>query len=209
MIVSVALSALPLPEEIVDSFEAAYGGFDGSNLAVELLAVVLVGPIVEEIIFRGIAMTRLGPTFGPAAALILSALLFGLAHGTPIAVGYAFLLGLLLAGIFLRYRSILPCMVFHVFFNLASYWLSRLDGGALAAVFGVSVVLAAALTVSSLVLYPRFDDVVCDVSGLIRVKDPEKQAVIDDVRRLRTKSDASAAEIEALRARWKDAGKKK
>jgi len=65
------------------------------------------------------------------------------------------------------------------------------------------------LIVSALVRYPRFDDVVCDAAGRIRVKDPERQAVIDDVRRLRTKSEASAEEMEALRERWNAAGKRK
>ena len=209
VVISVALSVLPLPEEALESFETLYSGLDGSHLAIELFAVVLIGPLVEEIIFRGIAMTRFCPTFGDAAAVFLSALLFGLVHGTPIAVGYSFLVGLLLALIYLRYRSILPCIVFHCFFNLAPYWLTRLDGAALNIAFAVSVALTVVLAFSALVRYPRFDDVVCDAAGRIRVKDAEKQAVIDDVRRLRTKSEASAEEIEELRKRWSEAGRRK
>ena len=209
VLISVALSYIPLPEEIIESFEITYSGLNGSNLPIEILAVVIAGPLVEEILFRGIAMTRLGPTFGAAAAVILSSLLFGLAHGTPIAVGYAFLLGILLALIFLRYRSILPCIVFHIFFNFTSYWLTRLGEGAQTIVFFVSIPLAVVLAISALGTYPRFDDVICDAAGCIRVKDPEKQAVIDDVRRLRTKSDASAEEVEALRQRWNEAARRK
>ena len=209
MLISVALSYIPLPEEIIESFEATYSGLDGSNLPLEILAVVIAGPVVEEILFRGIAMTRLGPTFGGPAAVILSSLLFGLAHGTPIAVGYAFLLGILLALIFLRYRSILPCMIFHIFFNFTSYWLTRLGETAQTVVFFVSIPLALVLVISALVKYPRFDDVICDTAGCIRMKDPERQAVIDDVRRLRTKTDASAEEIEDLRRRWNEAAKRK
>ena len=209
VIVSVVISYLPIPEDIMSSFETLYSGLDGSNLFIEILAVVIAAPVVEEIIFRGIGMTRLGPTFGNAAAVILSAILFGLAHGTPIAVGYAFCVGVVLSLIYLRYRSILPTIVFHVFFNFTSYWLTRLDDRAATVVFGASIILTAVLIVSALVRYPRFDDVVCDAAGRIRVKDPERQAVIDDVRRLRTKSEASAEEMEALRERWNAAGKRK
>ncbi|MCR4905222.1 MAG: CPBP family intramembrane metalloprotease [Clostridiales bacterium] len=209
VVVSVALTYLPLPEAALDAFNELYSGFDGSHLALEILAVVLVGPLVEEIIFRGIAMTRFCPTFGDAAAVFLSALLFGLVHGTPIAVGYSFLVGILLALIYLRYRSIVPGVVFHCFFNFTPYWLTHLGDTALIIVFAVSVALTVVLVFSALVRYPRFDDVVCDTAGRIRVKDAEKQAVIDDVRRLRTKSEASAEEVEELRQRWNEAGKRK
>ena len=124
-------------------------------------------------------------------------------------MGYAFCVGVVLSLIYLRYRSILPTIVFHVFFNFTSYWLTRLDDRAATVVFGASIILTAVLIVSALVRYPRFDDVVCDAAGRIRVKDPERQAVIDDVRRLRTKSEASAEEMEALRERWNAAGKRK
>ena len=59
VIVSVVISYLPIPEDIMSSFETLYSGLDGSNLFIEILAVVIAAPVVEEIIFRGYMLNRL------------------------------------------------------------------------------------------------------------------------------------------------------
>jgi membrane protease YdiL (CAAX protease family) len=51
---------------------------------VELLAVVaVVGPVVEEVFFRGIVLAWLARRVGPALALTLSSLTFATAHPEP------------------------------------------------------------------------------------------------------------------------------
>ena len=46
-------------------------------------AVVVVGPLAEEIIFRGLIHRVFSRTWGPWPAIIASALVFGLVHGEP------------------------------------------------------------------------------------------------------------------------------
>ena len=56
-----------------------------------------------------------------ALAVILSALIFGIAHGTWIAFVYASVLGVLMALLMLKYRTLAASIAFHMVFNAASY----------------------------------------------------------------------------------------
>jgi membrane protease YdiL (CAAX protease family) len=48
------------------------------------LTLVLLAPIVEEIVFRGLLFGALTPPIGPIAAALISAIIFGLAHGDAV-----------------------------------------------------------------------------------------------------------------------------
>jgi membrane protease YdiL (CAAX protease family) len=48
------------------------------------LTLVLLAPIVEEIVFRGLLFGALTPRIGPIAAALISAIIFGLAHGDAV-----------------------------------------------------------------------------------------------------------------------------
>ncbi|MEI8239197.1 MAG: CPBP family glutamic-type intramembrane protease [Actinomycetota bacterium] len=48
-----------------------------------LLLAVLIAPIVEEIIFRGLVLRGLQSRMGPVAAIVLQGVLFGMAHISP------------------------------------------------------------------------------------------------------------------------------
>ena len=200
---SVGLSLIPLPEELFEMQEMQYAGILEGNLFVSLLSVGIVGPITEEIVFRGIPMTRLGPAIGGWGAVFVSSLLFGLAHGTPLAIGYAFLIGMVFAAIYLRYGTILPGIVCHCFFNLTSFWLGGSEVTAWQiALLAASVLILGWTWISAVIRYPRFDDVLYDRAGRIRSEDPRKQAIIEECRRIRTEGGAEMAEIRELAEKW-------
>lgn len=50
------------------------------SLAVVMLFVVVIGPVFEELVFRGFLLPLLVKSFGPAAGIILTALPFALLH---------------------------------------------------------------------------------------------------------------------------------
>ena len=66
-----------------------------------ILSAVILAPIMEELIFRKLVLDRLAG-YGPAVAMSVSALVFGLAHGNFYQFFYAFLLGLIFAYIYLH-----------------------------------------------------------------------------------------------------------
>lgn len=92
---------------------------DGSsfNTFVNLLSIVILAPIIEELIFRGILANN-SMRFGKLSAIITSGLCFGLYHMNYEQVIYAASLGIVLAFLLEKTKSIIPCIIFHVFFNI-------------------------------------------------------------------------------------------
>ncbi len=84
--------------------------------AANVLLVVLVGPFVEELLFRGLGFTLLRP-FGRAVAVVGSAAVFAAVHGLLEGFALIFLLGLGLAVIREVSGSILPGYALHATFN--------------------------------------------------------------------------------------------
>jgi membrane protease YdiL (CAAX protease family) len=54
------------------------------SVALAVITIVVIAPIIEEIVFRGLLFGALAPRLGVLAAAIVSALLFGLIHGDPV-----------------------------------------------------------------------------------------------------------------------------
>lgn len=80
------------------------------------LYVTILGPIAEELLFRGLAL-RLLRHCGKQGAIVFSALLFGLFHGNVVQIPFAFLVGLVLGYTAAEY-SILWAIVLHIINNL-------------------------------------------------------------------------------------------
>jgi hypothetical protein len=82
------------------------------------IEVVVVAPIFEELIFRGILYSTLRAKFGVPASLTGSALIFALAHGYgPTAFLTVFWSGMLWAWIYERTGSLIPGMCAHAINN--------------------------------------------------------------------------------------------
>lgn len=96
-------------------------GVSGFSVFLVIFSVVMISPIAEEIIFRGVTQTYAHRLAGPAASVIVSALLFGLYHFDAIQAVYAGLAGLILGIIKEKTDSLMPAMLFHIAFNLVSY----------------------------------------------------------------------------------------
>jgi membrane protease YdiL (CAAX protease family) len=54
------------------------------SIALAVLAMVVVAPIVEEMVFRGLLFGALAPRLGVLAAALVSAIIFGAIHGDPV-----------------------------------------------------------------------------------------------------------------------------
>ena len=83
---------------------------------VTLIFTAFVAPIFEEIIYRHLLLRSLKP-IGDTPAIIISALVFGLAHGTFDQFAYAFLSGIIFGLMAVRYDTIIPGMVLHLINN--------------------------------------------------------------------------------------------
>jgi len=95
-------------------------------LLLNILAVGIAPALLEELLFRGVVLQGLRPA-GDTVALAVSALMFGLMHGTIYQIPFAFILGLVFGYIVLKTGNILWSMALHAINNtlavLMEYWL--------------------------------------------------------------------------------------
>lgn len=90
--------------------------------------VGITGPILEEILFRGVILDGFLNRYKPGKAIFWSAFLFGLFHMNPWQFIPAFLTGLLLGYIYLKTRSLIPVIFIHIINNSFSYLILYLYG---------------------------------------------------------------------------------
>ncbi len=90
--------------------------FDMLPLSVVLLGACILGPVCEELLFRGLLAGRLA-RYGQKPAALVGALLFGLYHANLSQFFYAFALGLLLAYVYFYTGSLKAPILLHMLFN--------------------------------------------------------------------------------------------
>lgn len=93
---------------------AIHGGW---QIALLFIFLAVGAPFVEELFFRGLLQRSLARAFGPAVAVVGSALLFGLAHFQLLQLPALILLGLILAALAQRSGRLGPAIVAHSAFN--------------------------------------------------------------------------------------------
>lgn len=79
--------------------------------------VVFAAPVAEELLFRKFLIDRIGG-YGEGLAVLLSGLLFGLAHGNFSQFFYTFAIGCLWAYVYVKTGNIGYTIAFHMLFNL-------------------------------------------------------------------------------------------
>ena len=86
------------------------------------LAVCIFAPLVEELVFRGaILRSLLGSLQNHWTAILVSALIFAIAHINPAQMPHAFCLGVLLGWMYYRTHSVLPGIIVHWVNNTVAY----------------------------------------------------------------------------------------
>lgn len=115
VIISVVLSVIPWPQEWLEAYVTSAGTIDASMLA--WVTTVIMAPILEEILFRGLIYTRLKKGMPALVAALVASLVFGIMHGTIIWALYAFVIGMVMTWIFERYQSLTANILFHMAFN--------------------------------------------------------------------------------------------
>ncbi len=116
-----------LVEKYMELMEAAGIGVD----VLTIIAAVILAPIGEEIVCRGITLyyaKKAFPRFWMAN--ILQAVMFGIMHANWIQGLYAFAIGLMLGYLTERYHSLIPAMILHFVVNFSStVWVEKVFGG--------------------------------------------------------------------------------
>lgn len=109
------------------------GDIVNTKLLIGFLIPAVIGPIVEELIFRKLMIDRLH-NYGETAVIVFSALCFGLFHGNLTQFLYASCVGLFLGYVYCKTGKVIYTMIMHILLNTISasvmLLLPFLEGGA-------------------------------------------------------------------------------
>lgn len=86
-------------------------------IALSFLTVVVLAPLAEEIVFRGLLHRLASRMWGPWPAAIVSSLIFGVVHGEPWYLFGLIGIGFVLAVVYEATGSVLACWITHVVHN--------------------------------------------------------------------------------------------
>ena len=117
-LLSTGIAASGFSEIFSGYTDQAAAAFEGQNLLLLTAATVILAPLAEEMIFRGMTYRRARSYLGPAGGALISAALFGVYHGNMVQFLYAFVMGLLFAAFCEKSGSILPAVLGHGAANL-------------------------------------------------------------------------------------------
>lgn len=88
----------------------------GSILA--MISVVILMPMFEEILFRGLIFNELRKNVNIVVAIILQALIFAVFHGNILQGIYTFILGIILSLLYMWTKSLWANILCHIVYNL-------------------------------------------------------------------------------------------
>ncbi|MDN3077081.1 CPBP family intramembrane metalloprotease [Enterococcus faecalis] len=91
--------------------------YDWRLLIGMISSTVILGPIIEELVFRGIILGYLQRSFSKQFAVIISALLFGLVHFDWAQSIHTFIAGIIYGIVYLKYKSIFIPIFIHSITN--------------------------------------------------------------------------------------------
>ena len=106
---------LPAPEWIVRFFRDLSS--PSEHLFASVFLLVLVAPVTEELLFRGLILRGFLQRFRIPGAFLLSSMLFGVTHLNPWQFVSASALGLMFAWWYARTRSLVPSLIGHALVN--------------------------------------------------------------------------------------------
>lgn len=122
-------------------------------LIISLIMAVIIAPLCEELIFRGVIFQSLLP-YGTGFAVFTSSLVFALAHRNPPQVINAFFFGICLAIGFCKTRSVTVCVLLHLVNNAFSvatgYLLIKSENELLTVIISIGVIAVISFAITAI-----------------------------------------------------------
>lgn len=106
-----------LPEKWMESYQQSSSWTSDDVGIMTILLTVVMAPLAEEWIMRGLVYDRMKKGMPIIAAMIISSLLFGVLHKHPVWIAYAAVLGMVLAWVFERTKSLYAAILLHFSYN--------------------------------------------------------------------------------------------
>ena len=116
LVIDPLTNLIPMPEEVRKLFDQMF-----SKSVPAFFTAVIFAPILEELIFRGIVLEGFLKNYSPVKAIVLTNVLFGLAHMNPWQFVGAFLMGILISWVYFKTRNLFLPVLMHFLNNLLSF----------------------------------------------------------------------------------------
>lgn len=117
------------------------------NSLISFSVVMLAAPVVEEIVFRGIVLGELKTSMNFYFANFLSALAFGIMHGSVFQAACTFVFGFILGLTAKKSRGLFLPVIIHIVYNLCDflsdyyYILAEFSGGYIILISAIILIL--------------------------------------------------------------------
>ena len=111
------LDFIPFPEGILENLEETLDIYNNFSLWQAIVGNALLIPFLEEVVFRGLIFGRLRRAMPALVAAIITSVVFGLMHGYPILMLWAFCFSMIICYARVKTDSILPGIIIHVIVN--------------------------------------------------------------------------------------------
>ncbi len=113
-------------EKLSKTYQEVANTLYSGGIILELVTVGVLGPICEELVFRGLMFQRLCGYVKPMIAVGISALMFGIYHGNIVQGVYAFILGIVMALCCRYFGTVWAPIVIHVVANITSVCITEI-----------------------------------------------------------------------------------
>ncbi|MGM9636454.1 MAG: lysostaphin resistance A-like protein [Eubacteriales bacterium] len=120
VVLIIGMASRVLPEWMLEETGQTQEVYSGGGIFIYILGGVILAPIVEEFVMRGLMAKRFSRGMPKWLAVLVAAVIFGCIHDAVIQKIYAGLLGILLGAVFFRENSLFASVAVHFGFNLAS-----------------------------------------------------------------------------------------
>jgi membrane protease YdiL (CAAX protease family) len=121
----------PMPAWIEEAIRTAVQIESLADAVLLIGMAVLVAGVAEEMLFRGMVQRSIETYRDPAMGIVLSSVIFALAHFNPWTAMQITFMGLLLGYLAWKSGSILPAIILHAINNLASLMMMNTSPGAM------------------------------------------------------------------------------
>lgn len=132
-----------LMENYSEMMEFALGGSE----ILAVIAAVVLAPINEECIMRGLILKNLQKHFSAPVVIVTQAILFGIFHANWVQGIYVLPIGAALGYVALKSRSVLPSIFMHLFYNALSFAVGMLPEFCQTGGFAIGTVVISAAAV--------------------------------------------------------------
>lgn len=127
MITAFNVLLIPVMDHLPDTYMDTLGDFMKGGLWA-MISVVIVAPIVEEYLFRGVIQYNISHTWGAIWGIVFSSIIFGAIHIIPQQVVSAMSSGLVLGSVYYITASLNSVIAIHMLNNGIAYLLYWIFG---------------------------------------------------------------------------------